>query len=82
MCEQNASYFGEALRIGGKNLDKIYFKNCLKSSKMANKICQFSKFSGETYPKNPTAVFGQQLTSNQLCRKNCSYNNQVVVPPP
>ena len=55
--------FGKALRIRNKIFKQNLPDNYSKSTKIANAVRKFSKFSGEAYPRTPLELF---LFPNQL----------------
>ena len=57
MCEQNAPYFGEVLRIRVKKFKQSLSENCSKSTKIAITACNILKISWGSIPPDPPKVF-------------------------
>ena len=57
MCEQNASYLVKDSKLGVKNLNSIFLKNCTKSTKMAITLSKFSKNFRGIVPRTPLELF-------------------------
>ena len=77
MCEQIPSYLVKDSKLGVKKFNKIFHKNCTKSSKMASTPRRFSKNFGIAFPRTPLELFlFLDLPQSNSVGKKC----QNVVP--